>query len=102
MVLATTARRQWWPPPWAAPTAPPNPPHAMLTKTTSEATNYPRQHVFVSFACVGRGGAVGGEDCLLARGGQKSGKQYSPIEHICQILTWQGETSTYPRSHNGP
>ena len=46
MVLATTTQRQWWPPPWAAPAAPPDPPHAMLTKTTSEATYYPRQHVF--------------------------------------------------------
>jgi hypothetical protein len=42
----------------------------MLTKTTSEATYYLRQHVFVGIACVGRGGAVGGEGCLLARGGK--------------------------------
>ena len=53
------------------PAAPPDPPHAMLAKTTSEATYYPWQHVFVSIACVGRGGAVGGEGCLLARGGGK-------------------------------
>ena len=88
--------------PMGGPAAPPDPPHAMLAKTTSEATDSPWQHVFVSIACVGKGRGCGGGGLLACKGGAKSSKQYSPIEHICQILTWQGETSTCPRSHNGP
>ena len=57
---------------------------------------------FCEHCMCGKGRGCGGGGLLACKGGAKSSKQYSPIEHICQILTWQGETSTCPRSHNGP
>ena len=95
--------------PWAVvaasmggPRSPSLPPTCNSHKNNIRGNNLSVATCFCELCMCGKGRACGGGVLLACKGGAKSSKQYSPIEHICQILTWQGETSTCPRSHNGP